>query len=161
MIEDIQIFDNFLTLDQCQILVNEAKLADSNLWESTGNYKNFKSSNFDLLRDINKKIVNLIDNKYYVQIIRMIHKTDIDSSWQFHSDDEGGRDIMYGVVIYLNDNFSGGDTVYRDLGYQVVPKTGTMIIHPANKTFTHSVSKVYSGDRYTLTTFLRNKNVHN
>jgi hypothetical protein len=153
--KDIKVIDSFLSKEECNILLNEAKNASK--WESNGLYNNYKSNNHDLMRTIKYRLDEIFNNEYHIQILRMIHKTDINSKWLYHSDDEGGNDIKYGVVIYLNDDFEGGFTIYRDLGYQVIPKAGTLVIHPANKNFIHSVSEVFSGERYTVTTFAREK----
>lgn len=103
------IIKNFLTKGECVILLKEAK--NSINWKpqnkDTG-ISILKSSNHLLMVDINKRVSKLFDNNLHTQIIRMIHKTDKDSFWELHSDNSGGDEIKYGVVIYLNDNFKGG-----------------------------------------------------
>lgn len=60
----------------------------------------------------------------------------------------------YGVVIYLNDNYNGGELEYTKLGLSLKPKAGMLVIHPAAEIFSHKVNEVKDNDRYTITTFI-------
>jgi len=59
----------------------------------------------------------------------------------------------FGGVIYLNSDFDGGKIYYPNLNIEVTPRTGMMVIHPANLKYTHGVSEVTKGKRYTISTF--------
>jgi len=59
----------------------------------------------------------------------------------------------FGGVIYLNSDFDGGEIYYPNLGITVHPKPGMVILHPADIKYTHGVSKVTKGMRYTISTF--------
>jgi hypothetical protein len=152
------IIKNFLSNEECDTLLEEARL--SKKWkpqnEGTGIFI-LKSENHKLLIDIYKRVSMLFDKNLHTQIIRMIHKTDSDSFWAEHSDNSGGDEIKYGVIIYLNDDFIGGDLVYPKLGSEVKPEKGMLVYHPGDEK--HRVSKVISGDRYTLTSFIRTHKV--
>jgi predicted 2-oxoglutarate/Fe(II)-dependent dioxygenase YbiX len=62
------------------------------------------------------------------------------------------RKIIFGVAIYLNDDFEGGELIYPDLGLSVTPKPGSIVIH--NASLKHQVFPVVSGERYSITTFV-------
>jgi len=62
------------------------------------------------------------------------------------------RDIIFGVAIYLNDDFTGGELIYPDLGLSVTPKAGSMVIHRAH--LKHQVFPVVGGYRFSITTFV-------
>ena len=145
---------NFLSNEECDSLIEEAKF--SKKWkpqnEGTGIFI-LKSENHKLLIDIYKRISNIFDKSLHTQMIRMIHKTDSSSFWSEHSDNSGGDEIKYGVVLYLNEDFEGGELIYPDLDIQIKPQKGMLIYHPGDEK--HSVSKVISGNRYTLTSFIR------
>jgi hypothetical protein len=148
------IIKNFLSNAECLSLLDEAqKATDWKIQNENTNIFILKSKNHKLLIDIHNRIAELFDKKYHTQMIRMIHKTDKDSFWEEHSDDAGGKEIVYGVVIYLNDDFQGGELVYPESNISIKPEMGMLICHPANKK--HLVSKVLSGNRYTLTSFIR------
>jgi len=59
----------------------------------------------------------------------------------------------YGGVLYLNDNFEGGQLYYSNLNIQVQPRPGMLVIHPGNLKFNHGVKKVEKGIRYTISAF--------
>jgi Rps23 Pro-64 3,4-dihydroxylase Tpa1-like proline 4-hydroxylase len=71
-----------------------------------------------------------------------------------HTDDgnpDDPRKIVFGIAIYLNDDFRGGELIYPDLGLSVTPKAGSMVIHKAH--LKHQVFPVL-GERYSITTFV-------
>ena len=53
----------------------------------------------------------------------------------------------YTSIIYLNDNFKGGETVVEET--VIKPKQGLMILFSGDKK-THSVNKIKKGTRYTI-----------
>lgn len=56
----------------------------------------------------------------------------------------------YAGVIYLNDNFAGGETFFPNQGpYFVKPKKGKMVLYPAGLEYSHGVSTVV-GTRFTM-----------
>jgi len=59
----------------------------------------------------------------------------------------------FGGVIYLNSDFEGGKIYYPRLGIEVAPKERMVVLHPANWKYTHGVSKLTSGNRYTVSSF--------
>jgi len=67
-----------------------------------------------------------------------------------HQDDRGT--IMFGIVIYLNDDFSGGELFYPSLNLNIKPKARSLVVHDAK--LAHGVKNVTSGTRYCVTTFV-------
>jgi hypothetical protein len=58
----------------------------------------------------------------------------------------------YTSILYLNDNFIGGETFVEDRIFK--PKAGSIIIFKGNKK-THGVTKVEKSTRYTLPTWFK------
>jgi len=56
-------------------------------------------------------------------------------------------------ILYLNEDFGGGEISFPNQGIKLKPKSGMLIIFPATKEFAHSVSKVDFGCRYTIPQF--------
>jgi hypothetical protein len=56
----------------------------------------------------------------------------------------------YTGLVYLNDNFTGGELVFPDRDVVIIPKPGLLVGFPSNHKFVHAVPKVLSGKRYTL-----------
>lgn len=59
----------------------------------------------------------------------------------------------HGGVIYLNDDFEGGELFYPKLGKEIKPKPGLMVIHPAGVEYLHGIKKVTEGIRHTISVF--------
>lgn len=63
--------------------------------------------------------------------------------------------IKYGAVLYLNDDYEGGEIYYPNLGIEIKPEAMSLVLHSSNMTHSHGVKPVTKGTRYSLTTFLR------
>ena len=65
-----------------------------------------------------------------------------------HIDNQGHMEspIMWGSVLYLNDDYEGGEIYYPDYDYLYKPKAGSMALHRGNTR--HGVKKVISGERF-------------
>jgi hypothetical protein len=59
-------------------------------------------------------------------------------------------------IIFLNDNFTGGDLVYPDQGCIFKSTIGTIVEAPAGYDYMHYVSEVTAGERYTLVMRINN-----
>jgi predicted 2-oxoglutarate/Fe(II)-dependent dioxygenase YbiX len=67
--------------------------------------------------------------------------------------------IMYSALIYLNDDYEGGELCFPLHGIEIKPKPGTLIMFPGNCMYLHEVKEVVSGQRYTHNFFLSNINL--
>lgn len=56
----------------------------------------------------------------------------------------------YTGLVYLNDNFTGGELVFPDRDVVIIPKPGLFVGFPSNHKFVHAVPNVLSGKRYSL-----------
>jgi len=60
----------------------------------------------------------------------------------------GAEEINFSAVIYLNDDFTGGELLLEDFGYLHKPEALSMIIfHP---TYWHEIKPILSGKRYAM-----------
>ena len=71
-----------------------------------------------------------------------------------HRDEEGYRTINWGAVIYLNNDYLGGEIYYPQLDIVHKPEPGSMILHAGN--IEHGVYKVEEGIKYIMTNFIHN-----
>ena len=62
------------------------------------------------------------------------------------------RDLS--VVVYLNDEFEGGDFVFPKLHIRIRPKPGMMIAFPSTQEYLHGVEPVTKGHRYSIVTWM-------
>jgi predicted 2-oxoglutarate/Fe(II)-dependent dioxygenase YbiX len=64
-----------------------------------------------------------------------------------------GIDTPHGLVLYLNDDYEGGEIYYPKLGIAIKPEAGSLVIHPGTVQYAHGVIPVTSGIRYATTAF--------
>ena len=61
------------------------------------------------------------------------------------------KDRMLAWMVYLNDDYEGGETEFNYLSKRIQPKKGTLLMWPMGFTHTHRGGMVVSGDKYILT----------
>ena len=172
--ENVFLFENFLTEEEVKIFYNIAILSDSSMWivETDDWYKNrllripdytnllnkYKSNIIEIenrykelfYKEINSTEFNFIDN-------RTIYKADVGDLMPPHYDLGGNSLVRYGIVIYINDNYEGGEIYYPKLKVSLKPKSGSIIFHPSTIKYTHGVKPVVSGTRYSMANFIAEK----
>ena len=62
------------------------------------------------------------------------------------------RDLS--AVIYLNDNFEGGEFSFPDLNIRVSPKPGLLLCFPSSHLYRHGVLPVTRGERLAIVTWM-------
>lgn len=62
------------------------------------------------------------------------------------------RDVT--ILIYLNDNYEGGELELPDWGITFKPKAGTLIAFPSYLEFSHKVNPVTKGKRFTIVSWI-------
>jgi hypothetical protein len=75
----------------------------------------------------------------------------------FHYD--GGTDSKrsISVLIYLNDNYEGGEIEFPNFNLKIKPKAGTLILFPSNYAYGHIAHPVTSGTKYVIVTWLHDR----
>ena len=164
----VETYDDFLSESTCSQLIslvdeeNERIERDhrpnfyqrniGNLSEYTSLYSKFSEIGMDYLSDIGY-YDELLPQKYGFEEMR-IKKYDVGDSFDTHvdvSDHESARRWL-AFLVYLNDNFTGGETEFHD-GKMIHPKTGTVLVFPCVWTFPHAGLPIKSGSKYILTTY--------
>lgn len=147
--------ENFLTDEEINIILspeNPNQFID--LWHGT-TVQDIMPSALSTVEEISNRFMSCLDNASshtYITNIRRLKEGEnmpphIDSGYE-----EGKGTKVFGVVIYLNDDFTGGDLKYPDLDIAIKPKKASLMIHSAN--ILHKVLRVTSGNRYCLTSFI-------
>lgn len=71
-----------------------------------------------------------------------------------HTDERSGAYIS--AVVYLNDNYEGGELGFPNQGFSIKPEAGSMIIFPSTDPFTHDPRPAYGAERYICPIFWYN-----
>lgn len=72
--------------------------------------------------------------------------------------DHGSSSRTLSVVLYLNDNYTGGEITFPHVGSGITikPEAGSGIFFPSNYVFVHEVAAVTEGIRYALPNWYHN-----
>lgn len=170
-----KVIPNFLSEDDCKYIVDVISMVEP--WEGAGNefWDNRALNLPNIRKNIDPKVADLVgaaitklkttmmseyglDKEVYqdtAQIIRWFPGMEQPP----HADDmtntehRGFEHRVFGAIIYLNDNYSGGHTYYPQHNFEVVPKMGTLAIHPGDTDHIHGVTKIEGSIRYTIASF--------
>jgi len=68
--------------------------------------------------------------------------------WKKTSD----RDIS--TIIYLNDDFEGGELVFPELKIMIKPEPGLLVCFPSTHEYVHAVNPITKGERFAIVNWL-------
>lgn len=168
--------DNFLTKEECEEIVYISQKL--NPWDDAGSeFWNGKVLNDvtiynKLSPELGRFLINLrdrvgqeIQKQYSIQEniysdVQQIVRWTPGMEMSPHSDNMENTEHhhhhmhrSFGTVIYLNDDYVGGNTYYPNYDTAITPKAGRLAIHPSDTDHMHGVSKVLESDRFTIVSF--------
>jgi Rps23 Pro-64 3,4-dihydroxylase Tpa1-like proline 4-hydroxylase len=73
-----------------------------------------------------------------------------------HSD-HGISSRVLSAVLYLNDDYEGGNIKFQHAGVDLKPEAGSIIFFPSNYVYVHEVDAMISGTRYSLPNWYHNR----
>lgn len=79
--------------------------------------------------------------------------------YKAHSDGstEIGRSIS--AIVYLNNDYEGGEIEFVNFGIKIKPETGMLILFPSNYAYSHIAHPVTDGTKYALVTWIKDRAV--
>ena len=164
-------YENFLTKEEVVAIMDVINSSEESSWfsENLPDYdqhhagKTLPVSSTPNLESIISKINARVDALFLgttsmVNIGSVVRGSDIHAPVGFHRDNEDedmsdnrNADNKYGVLMYLNDTFDGGEICYPELDVEYKPKPGLLLIHHAGNL--HGVNPISNGVRYSMTSF--------
>jgi hypothetical protein len=145
-------------------LVSEADLAtlseyvrgvDESVWFEKNSHGLFVEINQENIKQVFDSYIatleSMFDGKTILPISR-ISRVPQGKKMDGHTDNLSEPRCIRGVVLYLNDDFAGGELHYKDVGVTYKPRAGSVIVHDAG--YFHEVLPVTEGTRYMATTFV-------
>ena len=114
---------------------------------------------FPALQDeLTKRTLAVFDDKYRINQIARIQRQYPGSELKQHHDQGYDLSLQRAVIIYLNDNYEGGEIYFTQHDVRLKPKAGSLITFPGTDDYLHGVSTVQPGEtRYVISTFAFNK----
>ena len=169
--------DNFLSFDDCNILIEYQKSHSTNdhsKWSLENHQSNWDNRIFicDNIDDDNVRTIiesihyrtSILCSKFYneeyvyTEFSNLVYwgpgmrlGAHADNYWIDDPEKPhytSHRD--YSAVLYLNEDYIGGRTFFLEDNYNVVPKIGKLILFTSGKDHIHGVNEVISGSRYTM-----------
>lgn len=62
------------------------------------------------------------------------------------------RQYKYVAILYMNEDFEGGELYFTQHGITIKPKTGSLVVFEPSADYLHGVHKIKSGNRFTILT---------
>jgi predicted 2-oxoglutarate/Fe(II)-dependent dioxygenase YbiX len=177
----VQVFDDILSKEDCNIILNEYQ--SSSEWTDTttggGLDKNVRNcmeipisqnyiieKNFDVRKNIDtvvfEAVKKVIDN-YSALVPTFV--IGIDTGYQLLQYNEGEFYIQHtdsfkeqqrslSCSIQLNEDYEGGEFAFFDKEMMIRTKPGSAIVFPSNFMYPHEIMPVIKGTRYSIITWL-------
>lgn len=154
----IQVIPNVLSLEQINTLmqdINPRETATEQYYanNTTTGIKKVRCSDHPIVKNINNSLEYITDSVaivyYPINSYNAAHADNciVDENYNFV---KRVKDWTHTGIIFLNENFTGGELVYPNQGCVFLPKAGNMIITPAGEEYIHFVTPILSGERFTL-----------
>jgi hypothetical protein len=151
--------ENFISIIDCDNIIDIFKKNKHNTSFYPLNYTNILKVNLIeslLLNSIKNKVTthceSLTNSKIFLDNCEIVE-------WptnSYHPSHYDSINDIFSCVIYLNDNFDGGETYFSDSKI-IKPKKGSCLTF-SNSKYKHSVNKINNGIRYTLSSWFTRTN---
>mgnify|MGYP003350330835 CR=1 FL=1 len=163
--DNIFTIDNFLTEEECAELLVFCK--DPNNWitmNKDSEYRNkiwddnikFLEQNFEKIHENIFLRLHSIFNEGFIHLDRHVTRLKPLQSMPAHTD-EPHNGVLKGIVMYINDDYSGGELNYPEHNLNYKPKARSLACHPS--TYLHEVTQINNNNRYYITGFIKEKNI--
>ncbi len=106
-------------------------------------------------RRLNQAVVNA-DNNLELSGLATLQRMQAGVELKAHTDQDTDPSIRYATIIYINDNYNGGELFFTNKDIEIKPKPGSLIVFPGTSEFNHGVRHVQAGPiRYVLVGFIK------
>jgi 2OG-Fe(II) oxygenase superfamily len=158
----IKVIEDFVTPEDAQALINQLNNPDKGIYPDYYKDRNggtafpYNQETISLLKKYGH-MSNKVQEEFFKTQSPVIITKSFGSSWQ-----KGGKGaphidavekepfIEYSSVLYLNDEYEGGEIYFPMQKFLLKPKKYSAIFFPGNDMdYLHGVSEIMSGNRYT------------
>lgn len=142
------------TMEEAQALGHEIKIDED--WVD----KNALLANTDVVEGINSRLYNLFSPfpELELQGVGSMQRQYEGVSLSYHVDSLSNPAVVFACVLYVNDDFTGGELHFPEIDVTYRPKKGSLIVFPSADEYLHGVLPVGPGPtRYALPAFVNKK----
>ena len=166
---EIIVIENFLSAEEADMIAGFVDNATEEDWARAqyvdGNEFNNTIFHFQdpIAGEIGKRIVDnimpLLPDDVALKSFNpnCVTKTVTGKSMNPHNDWHDDNGCRYGIVVYVNEDYAGGEIYYPNKGIYMKPGKGLAVVHPASEEYLHGIKEVTSGTRYAMTAFVFDK----
>lgn len=79
--------------------------------------------------------------------------------YKAHYDSSTGVGRHISCLLYLNDDYTGGELEFPNFQLKIKPQKGMMILFPSNYAYTHIAHPVTDGTKYAFVTWLHDRTI--
>jgi predicted 2-oxoglutarate/Fe(II)-dependent dioxygenase YbiX len=79
--------------------------------------------------------------------------------YKAHYDGSTASARSVSVIVYLNDDYEGGELEFVNFGIKIKPPAGSLFIFPSNYPYAHIAHPVTEGTKYALVTWLHDRDL--
>jgi hypothetical protein len=147
-------YENFITEEEQKHILSVAKDLNTE-WAKSDGYWNDRNTfhHLKIYEELTNRAKKLFSSYSHFDSFCTLQRFRPGESMSIHHDKIGHHLIKYGIVLYLNEDFNGGEIEYPDFGLSIKPKARSLIIHSGD--VNHQVKEVLAGPtRYIMTTFV-------
>lgn len=124
---------------------SEASLLLQSLWEDV-HYRKLQA-----VKDYSSKF-NIGELRYW-EALNFV-KYGPGQHFEEHTDHGFSYNCVVSMVGYVNDNYDGGEILFRMQGIKIKPKAGDLFVFPSNYMYPHKAMPVVNGTKYSIVTML-------
>lgn len=160
--DNIKTIKNFISKEECESILS---LIKSSKTTDTGKDPQWDGRVYTTpqvivkLIPIVKKITKIIEDHYQISVELVTHGSVVKwtkgEKMSAHVDDLGIENYHMTGLIYLNDDYEGGDINFITHGLTIKPDAGDLVMFPGNLHYAHEVKEITSGERFTMPVWYR------
>jgi len=107
-----------------------------------------------IIQDVAKRVYKFVISEYSVNFENFIeektHIAKFEKGRGMHEHYDASRPLDIATLVYLNDEYEGGDIYFPKYKISYKPKPGDLLCFPDNPNFIHGVKPIIDGTRFTL-----------
>lgn len=174
--KDIWVIKNFVTNDEIKNIKNVLNSIKKEDWNCDHPDGHCRINLIDYVGKFTQRIQSMLPDGLFVHEIGAVNKLSINQGHGIHSDNHDFLEVrnlnklikefdefkwvdnnVFGLVIYLNDDYEGGEIFYTKQNITYKPESGDLIIHSAEEHCEHGVHPVKTNVRYSISSSIREK----
>lgn len=163
--DQVKHFPGFMSERDTKVIVDYALSVQTTAFDEWGNDRkefsvnvfknpNSKEQNIrNIITDYAKRVYDLCVSEYGGDFIpfepEATHIAKFEAGYGMHEHFDASKPNDIATLIYLNDDYEGGEIYFPQLGIEIKPKPGDLVMFPDNPGYVHGVKSITSGVRFT------------